>query len=144
MVQGRPSVQRQMSMWWDQYRLPPNAFRRYQYAIFDTILTSRACATLEEASSFSRAMPRLDMLVILPGEIQLIELKPDAQLKDVGQLLQYENSLRRDVFLKDKLDRPVKRIMCTLHENANVRAMCEGQGIEYVVIPVSELPPLPE
>jgi hypothetical protein len=131
-------------MWYEAYRLPLNAFRRYQYPIFDNVLTGRVDASLEEASSFSRAMPRLDMLVILPDEIQLIEFKPNAQLKDVGQILQYETSLKRDVFLADKLTRPIRRIMCTLQDNANVRAMCAAQNIEYLVIPVSELPPPPE
>ena len=35
MVSGRPKVQKAMSLWYEQYRLPPNAEKRYQYSIFD-------------------------------------------------------------------------------------------------------------
>jgi hypothetical protein len=126
------------------YRLPPGATVRYQYSIFDSVQTERATLSAEEASSMSRAMPRLDMLVILPNEIRLVELKPNAQLKDVGQVLQYERYLMRDIFLKPHLNQPVKRVLCSMIENASVRAACVPEGIEYIVIPQSELPPLIE
>lgn len=141
MVQGKPKLQRQMADWYRLYRLPPGATVRYQYSIFDSVQVSRTTLSAEDASSLQRAMPRLDMLVILPGGIQLVELKPNAQLKDVGQVLQYEKYLRRDIFLKPHLNQPIKRVLCSLHENASVRAACEPEGIEYVVIPESELPP---
>ncbi len=133
-----------MALWYEKYRLPPGADRRYQYSIFDRVLAERSTASLEEAAILTRAMPRLDMLVILPAEIQLVEIKPNAQLKDVGQILQYERYLKRDIFLEKHLTRPIRRIMLTLQENGSVRAACEAEGIEYVVIPVLELPPIPE
>ncbi len=144
MVQGRPRIQKQMSLWYERYRLPPNAERKYQYSIFDRVLAERSTASLEEAAIMTRAMPRLDMLVLLPDEIQIIEIKPDAQLKDVGQILQYERYLRRDIFLEKHLTRPIRRIMLTLNENGSVRAACEAEGIDYIVVPVLELPPVPE
>jgi len=91
----------------------------------------------------SRAMPRLDLLVIAPGELQLIELKPNAQLKDVGQVLQYRRYLERDVFIKNVIDRPIRMALVTMNENGSVRAACDAEGIEYHVIPLSELPELP-
>lgn len=144
MVQGRPRVQKQMALWYERYRLPPGADRRYQYSIFDRVLAERSTASLEEAAMLTRAMPRLDLLVILPDRLEIIEIKPNAQLKDVGQILQYERYLRRDIFLAPHLTRPIKRVMLTLQENANVRAACSAEDIEYIVIPVLELPPLPE
>jgi hypothetical protein len=144
MVSGRPKVQRQMSAWYQLYRVPPGSTVRYQYSIFDSVQTERATVSAEEASSMSRAMPRLDMLVIAPGEIRLVELKPNAQLKDVGQVLQYERYLMRDIFLKPHLGQPVKRVLCSLQENSSVRAACAPENIEYIVIPTSELPPVPE
>lgn len=144
MVQGRPKVQRQMSMWYEQYRIPPGATKKYQYSIFDSVQVQRTTTSLEDAAAMARAMPRLDLLVIAPDQIHVVELKPDAQLKDVGQLLQYERYLKRDVFLAPHLTRPIKRVLVTLHENASVRAACEPEGIEYIIIPLAELPPLPE
>lgn len=144
MVQGKPKLQAQMAAWYEKYRMPPGSTRKYQYSIFDSVQVGRSTATIEEASSLQRAMPRLDMLVITADEIRLVELKPNAQLKDVGQVLQYERYLQRDIFLKPHLNRPIRRILCSLQENASVRAACEPEGIEYIVIPVSELPPPPE
>lgn len=132
-----------MSMWYEQYRMPPGSTRRYQYSIFDEIQTSRMSTSLEEAAIQSRAMPRLDLLVIAPEEIHVVELKPLAALKDVGQVIQYAKYLKRDIFLRDHLTRPMRLILCSLVENASVRAACDSEGIEYVVIPRDELPPLP-
>lgn len=130
-----------MSEWYRRYRVPPGSIVRFQYAIWDELLVKREGVILEEAATFTRAMPRLDMLVITPSEVRIVEMKPNAQLRDVGQALQYEASLKRDVMLRERLDRPIKIVMVTLHENANVRALCEGQGVEYIVIPPTELPP---
>jgi len=141
LVQGKPKIQRQMSLWYEQYRIPPGATKRYQYSIFDSVQVERTTMSIEEASSMARAMPRLDLLVIAPDQIHVVELKPDAQLKDVGQLLQYERYLKRDVFLAPHLTRPIRRVLVTLHENASVRAACEPENIEYLVIPLAELPP---
>lgn len=143
MVSGRPKIQRQMAMWYEKYRTPPGAQRRYQFSIFDEVQVKRSTASLEEASVLSRAMPRLDLLVITHEEIHLVELKPNAQLKDVGQLLQYERYLKRDVFLAKHLNRPIRRVLCSMQENASVRAACAPENIEYVVIPILELPELP-
>lgn len=144
MVQGKPKIQRQMSSWYQLYRLPANATVRYQYSIFDSVQIERSTINAEEASSMSRAMPRLDMLVIAPDGLQLVELKPNAQLKDVGQVLQYERYLMRDIFLKPHLGQPIKRVLCSMIDNASVRAACAPENIEYIVIPQSELPPVPE
>jgi hypothetical protein len=141
MVSGKPKIQRQMSDWYKLFRLPPNATVRYQYSIFDSVQVERSTVSAEDASSLQRAMPRLDMLVITAEGLQLVELKPNAQLKDVGQVLQYERYLMRDIFLKSHLNQPIKRVLCSMIENASVRAACEPEHIEYIVIPVSELPP---
>ncbi len=144
MVSGKPKIQRQMSEWYRMYRLPPSATVRYQYSIFDSVQVGRTTTSAEDASSLQRGMPRLDMLVIAPDGIQLVELKPNAQLKDVGQVLQYERYLMRDIFLKPHLNQPIKRVLCSMIENASVRAACVPENIEYIVIPISELPPVPE
>ena len=128
-----------MSEWYRKYRVPPGSTVRYQYPIWDELLVKRKDVILEEAATFTRAMPRLDMLVITSAEVRIVEMKPNAQLRDVGQALQYEQSLKRDVMLRERMDRPIKIVMVTLHENMNVRALCEGQGIEYIVIPPTEL-----
>jgi hypothetical protein len=144
MVQGKPRIQRQMAMWWEQYRMPPGSTRRYQYSIFDKIQVDRSTVNLEDAASLSRGMPRIDLLVIAPEGVQLVELKPNAQLKDVGQVIMYRKYLQRDIFLQQHLTRPVSMHMVTLKENASVRAACDAEGIQYHVIPLSELPPPPD
>lgn len=140
---GKPRISAQMAAWYRQYRVPEGATVDLQFAAFDSVLVNRPGVSLEQARSFRRAMPRLDMLVILPSEVRIVELKPDAQLRDLGQAEQYRTSLRRDIFVGPLLDRPLRVVLCTLHENENVRALCEAQDIEYIVIPVSELPELP-
>lgn len=144
MVQGRPKVQKQMSLWYEMYRIPPGSEKRYQYSIFDSVQTGRVTMNLEDALALSRAMPRLDLLAVAPDVIHLVELKPNAQLKDVGQVLQYEKYLKRDIFVSQHLNRPIKRVLVSLVDNASVRAACGAEDIEYIVIPASELPPLPE
>jgi len=144
MVQGKPRIQRQMAMWWEQFRMPPGSTRRYQYSIFDSVQVERSTVNMEDAVSLSRGMPRVDLLVVAPGEMQMVELKPNAQLKDVGQVHQYRRYLERDIFLKQHLSMPVSLHLVSLKENASVRAACEAEGIQYHVIPLSELPPLPE
>jgi hypothetical protein len=144
LVQGKPKIQRQMADWYKMYRLPPNTTVRYQYSIFDSVQVNRTTVSAEDASSLQRAMPRLDMLVITADGLQLIELKPNAQLKDVGQVLQYARYLQRDIFLKPHLGQPIKLVLCSMQENASVRAACDPEGIEYVVIPPDELPPAVE
>jgi hypothetical protein len=133
-----------MALWYEQYRMPPGATRRYQYAIFDSVQTARVTTSIQEASNLTRAMPRLDMLVMAPDHIELVELKPNVALKDVGQVLQYEKYLRRDIFLQQHMNQPIRRILVSLRENVSVRLACEAEGIEYMVIPISELPPLPD
>jgi len=132
-----------MAAWYRKYRVPEGATVDLQYPAFDSVLVTRPNVSLEQARAFRRAMPRLDMLVILPSEVRIVELKPNAQLRDLGQALQYQTSLKRDIFLGPLLDRPLRVVLCTLQENENVRVLCEAQGIEYIVIPVSELPELP-
>ena len=144
MVQGKPRIQRQMALWWEQYRMPPGSTRRYQYSIFDSLQVERSTVSAEDAVSLARGMPRIDLLVVAPDELQLVELKPNAQLKDVGQVIQYKKYLDRDIFLKQHMNQPVRLALVTLKDNASVRVACDAEGIEYHVIPLSELPPPPD
>ena len=57
MVQGKPKIQRQMSMWYEKYRIPPGATKRYQYSIFDSVQVGRSTLSLEEASSMASPKP---------------------------------------------------------------------------------------
>ena len=143
MVSGKPKIQRQMSEWYKQYRLPPNTTVRYQYSIFDSVQVERSTLSAEDASSLQRAMPRLDMLVIAHDGLQLVELKPNAQLKDVGQVLQYERYLMRDIFLKKHLDQPIKRVLCSMIENANGILLKKLSGFCKKIPPVALRAPDP-
>ncbi len=137
---GTLRVQRPMAQYYKEHYCPAGCIIRYQYGIKDRLLIERSNLNLEEVAIIERALPRLDMLVITHDEVRIVELKPNAQLRDVGQALQYVESLKRDVFLASYLNRPIKLILCSLTENANVRALVEGQGGEYIVIPATELP----
>ena len=143
MVQGRPNIQRRMGMWCAAHLTPERSLIRYHYSIFEKIQVDRSTATLEEASTLTRAMPRADMVIIAPQEVRLLEIKPTAQLKDVGQVKQYAVYLRRDIFLAPQLNRPLELYVVTLKDNSSVRVACEAEGIHYVVIPLDELPELP-
>lgn len=137
---GTLKVQRPMAQYYRDHFVPPNAIVRYQYGIKDSLIMQRTNLSLEEAAMIERALPRLDMLVITSKEIRIVELKPNVQLRDIGQALQYVESLKRDVHLAPYLDRPIRLVMCSLTENANVRALVEGQKGEYIVIPAALLP----
>lgn len=140
---GKPKVQRLMAIWYETFRMPPGSNRKYQYSVFDSIQVARTKADLSEAVNFSRAMPRIDLLVVAPQALIVVELKPKASLAEVGQVVQYSKYLARDVFIKPYLDRPMKLVLCTLQDNASVRAACEADGIEYIYIPPQELDTLP-
>lgn len=144
MVQGRPGPQRQMADWYMMYRAPPGATSTYQAPIHDSALLGRADLTFGDVLMIRRALPRADLIVDEPDGIHLVELKVRATLADVGQVHQYHRYLQRDTSLAAKLDRPVHLVLCTLNDNANVRAAAEADGIEYIWIPSAELPPLPE
>jgi nucleoside-triphosphatase THEP1 len=143
MVQGRPNIQKRMSLWCEAHLTPEGSLRRYQYSIFDKVQVDRATVNLEEASTLTRAMPRADMIIIAKEEVRVLELKPTAQLQHVGAVLQYVTYLKRDIFLAPHLNRPIVPYIVTLKDNAMVRAACEAEGIRYVVIPLNELPDLP-
>jgi len=140
---GKPKVQRLMSIWYETYRMPPGSSRKYQYSVFDSVQVDRNKISLEEASSFARAMPRIDLLVIAPDAVHIVELKPKASLAEVGQVTQYKKYFERDVFIAPYIDRPIKLVLCTLQDNASVRAACDADGIEYIYIPPAELDNLP-
>ncbi len=136
---GTPRIQTVMGEWYRQHQVPPSSIVRFQYGVRDSLIVGRVSMTLEQAAMIDRALPRLDMLVITPGDIRIVELKPEAQLRDVGQAMQYAESLKRDVQLKDYLDRPMRLVLVVLKANESVRALVEGQGMQYLVIPPSEV-----
>lgn len=126
------------------YRAPPGSTSTYQAPIHDSALLGRADLSFGDILMIRRALPRADLIVDSPEGVHLVELKPKVTLADVGQVLQYLRYLKRDTSLAAKLDKPVHLVLCTLNPNENVRAAAEADGIEYIVIPTAELPPLPE
>ncbi len=140
---GTFSVQRRMRAWYKKYREPPGSTDFFQYQIQDGAILSRATASAIDAVYLARTLPRLDLLVIAPDEIRIVELKQKASAGELGQMLQYMQSLKRDRNLGQYLRGKVRYVLCVLQENANVRALCDAQGIEYLVIPASELPEVP-
>lgn len=144
MVKGKPRIQRQMAMWYEKFRLPEAAERKYQYSIFDRVQVERATHDVKEAIVLSRAMPRIDLLAWDDKALHIVELKKNAQLSDVGQVLQYARYVDRDIFLEAYRDLPRKLVLVSTVENGSVRAACQAEGIEYITIPLTELPDLPE
>jgi len=140
---GTFSVQRRMWAWYKKYREPPGSTDFFQYQIQDNAILSRDTASAIDAVYLARTLPRLDLLVIAPSEIHIVELKSKASAGELGQMLQYIECLRRDRNLAKYLRGKVRHVLCVLQENANVRALADAQGIEYIQIPAAELPEVP-
>lgn len=140
---GKPRLQWQMWQWYKKYRMPPGAQDFYQFRIHDQAILSRETASSIDAAWLYQTLPRLDLLVLSPTEIHVVELKPKVRMAEIGQIEQYIQNLKRDPALAKYLNAPIKKVLCVIEDNANARAVATAQGIEYIIIPILELPEAP-
>lgn len=132
-----------MWQWYRKYRLPAGAQDFYQFRIPDEAILSRPTASSIDAAWLYQTLPRLDILVLSPSEIHVVELKPKVRLAELGQIDLYIQALKRTKTLAPYLNVPIRRILCVIEDNANARAVAQSMGIEYIVIPALELPQPP-
>jgi len=140
---GKPRLQWQMWQWYKKYRMPPGGQDFYQFRIPDSAILTRETASAIDAAWLYQTLPRLDLLVLSPQEIHVVELKPKVRLAEIGQIDQYIMNLKRVPALEKYLNVPIKKVLCVIEDNANARAVAAAQGIEYIIIPILELPPPP-
>jgi hypothetical protein len=73
---------------------------------------------------------RIDCVGILPSSIDIIEVKPNASLSAIGQLLSYVELYKRD-FLPSS---PVRGVIVTDRELPDIRHLTEVHGFGYYVV----------
>jgi len=85
-------------------------------------------------------MPRIDLLVRLDDHIEIIEAKAQPKLKDVSELIFYENALKHDKRYKDAQILPWELIFITLDDQKSIEKYCDSFNIIYIYVPEHELP----
>lgn len=110
----------------------PTAYEKCQYDFG----VGELPAFIKEASSKEgQAMQELyrlkiDVLGYTPTHIDLIELKPEAGMSAVGQVLGYLQIYKDE----QKPTLPVLPTIVTNTEKLNMRAFCESMGVKLVVV----------
>ena len=74
-----------------------------------------------------------DAIVFEPHQITIIEAKLKPTPEAIGQLLAYEDLFKRTPRFSQYWHLPVRLVLVTTKEDDTVKALCESNGIEYVV-----------
>ncbi|MCW4049021.1 MAG: hypothetical protein NWE89_04715 [Candidatus Bathyarchaeota archaeon] len=85
-------------------------------------------------------MPRIDLLIRLDDHIEIIEAKAQPKLKDVSELIFYQNALEHDERYDKYKSLPWKLIFITLDDQKSIEIYCESFGIQYIYVPEHKLP----
>jgi len=144
MTSGRPDLQRRMAIWYLKKYHPGCTNFLYQAPIFDSRLFERQKELILTDSFFSRAMPRIDLLIELEFEVEIIEIKASPKLKDISELKFYENALKHDNHRAALLSKPKRLIFLTVDDHKSIEIYAEEFGIKYIYVPEHELPPAAE
>lgn len=141
MTSGRPDMQRRMCIWYLHKYHPGNTNFQYQASVFDDRLFHSGTREKTQLAIFSRAMPRIDLLIDLGDHIEIIEAKTHPKLKDIAELKFYENALKHDSTRPHMGDLPKKLIFLTADDHKSVEIYAEKFNIEYIFVPEHLLPP---
>ena len=143
MTSGRADLQRRTCKWYLQKYHPGVTNYKYQaHVLDDRILPSSNATHAEIAESFFfRALPRIDLLIILDGKIVIVEAKSQPKLKDVSELVFYRDALKHDRRFQDKLDWDWAMVFVTVDDHKSIEIYCANMDIQYIYAPISELPP---
>jgi len=141
MTSGRPDMQRRMCIWYLKTFHPGITSFQYQAAVFDDRLLSPTLNKTDRIEIFSRAMPRIDLLIELPDHIEIIEAKTSPKLKDIAELKFYENALKHDSTRPQILNVPKKLIFLTADDHRSIEMYAKQYKIEYIYVPEHLLPP---
>jgi len=73
---------------------------------------------------------KIDVVAFTPNRLDLIELKPQADASTIGQLKGYKHLYLRD----EKPTQPVGLCIVTDVERADMREMCEAEGVKLFIV----------
>jgi len=141
MTSGRADLQRRSAIWYLQTVCPGITTYQYQAAIFDSRLMRADIPPGMQQKIFSRAMPRIDLLVELPHITHIVEIKTSPKLKDVAELEFYSLALDHDITRPHLRDIPKRLVFLTADDHAGVHRYCDVAGIKYIYTPEHLLPP---
>lgn len=134
-------MQRRMCIWYLQKYHPGITTFQYQAAVFDDRLINSEATKETQMAVFSRAMPRIDLLIDLGDRIEIIEAKTHPKLKDIAELKFYENALKHDTTRPQMSDLPKKLVFLTADDHKSVEIYAEKFNIEYIYVAEHLLPP---
>ena len=144
MTSGRPDLQRRMAIWYLKKYHPSYTRFKYQYSVFDERLLNRQGELISNDSFFSRAMPRIDLLIELADTVEIVEIKANPKLKDISELKFYENALKHAKNTGAMKDKQKILIFLTVDDHKSIQIYAEAFGIKYIYVPEHELPPAAE
>lgn len=144
MTSGRPDLQRRMAIWYLKNYHPGLTNFLYQAPVFDARLFDRSSELIKSDSFFSRAMPRIDLLIELNDVVEIVEIKANPKLKDISELKFYENALKHDKKRAALLEKPKRLIFLTVDDHKSIEIYAENFGIDYIYVPEHKLPPASE
>ena len=144
MTSGRPDLQRRMAIWYLKNYHPGITTFLYQAPVFDSRLFDHQAELINNDSFFSRAMPRIDLLIELDDMVEIVEIKANPKLKDISELKFYENALKHDRKRAPLLDKPKRLIFLTVDDHKSIEIYAESFGITYIYVPEHKLPPAAE
>lgn len=144
MTSGRPDLQRRMAIWYLKKYHPGVTAFKYQYPVFDERLMNQAKTDLINDSFFSRAMPRIDLLIEGDTWVDIVEIKANPKLKDISELKFYENALKHEKNPGPMHDKNKILVFLTVDDHKSIQIYAEAFGIRYIYVPEHELPPAAE
>lgn len=144
MTSGRPDLQRRMAIWYLKKYHPGLTTFKYQFSIFDERLLDRQGELINSDTFFTRAMPRIDLLIEVNNIIEIVEIKANPKLKDISELKFYENALKHDKKRASMLEKDKLLVFLTVDDHKSIEIYAEAFGIKYIYVPEHELPPAAE
>ena len=144
MTSGRPDLQRRMAIWYLKKYHPGERHFKYQYPVFDERLLKRQGELIGNDSFFSRAMPRIDLLIEGDTWVDIVEIKANPKLKDISELKFYENALKHAKNIGSMRDKTKNLVFLTVDDHKSIQIYAEEFGIKYIYVPEHELPPAAE
>lgn len=141
MTSGRPDMQRRMCIYYLRKYHPGLTTFQYQASVFDDRLLKSDIPPGIQTAVFSRAMPRIDLLIDLGDHVEIIEAKTHPKLKDIAELKFYENALKHDSTRPQMRNIPKKLVFLTADDHKSVEIYAGKFDIEYIFVPEHSLPP---
>jgi len=133
-----------MAIWYLKKYHPGVTAFKYQYPVFDERLMNKQGTELINDSFFSRAMPRIDLLIEGDTWVDIVEIKANPKLKDISELKFYENALKHARHQGSMHDKKKILVFLTVDDHKSIEIYAEEFGIRYIYVPEHKLPPATE